>query len=189
MDQGWGAADAMDRTAGKPRSCSAVSRRVLWLGSVAALAAISGTLFAQESLLPPGFDNPPAPSRPAPQRSASPARPVNAPVRPVASAPAAASPSTAVPSTSTPVVQPIPTSSRAAVSPGSGASDQALLNSIDPALLEKLIQSAKPKFDLYGSAGIDCRARKFLGQQDVDLAGGATPQCAVKLGHARRTFV
>ncbi len=137
-----------------------MSRRFFWLSSAAALAAISGTLLAQESLLPPGFDNPPAPARPAPQRSSSPARTPaptavrsatpTAAVRPVATTPAPASgPSSAASSTSTPVVQAIPAASAPQAGAGPiGNSDEALLKSIDPALLEKLIQSAKPKFDI-----------------------------------------
>lgn len=144
--------------------------RFLWLGGVAALAAVSGTLVAQESLLPPGFDNPPAQSRPAPQRSASPARPASPSARPVASAAATTSPTPAVSSTSTPVVQAIPASSRTGVSHGSGASDQALLNSIDPALLEKLIQSAKPKFDIPPSSQ---RSLDVVGV--IDQAEGGFP--------------
>ncbi|MBA4353862.1 MAG: hypothetical protein C0409_04150, partial [Novosphingobium sp.] len=138
-----------------------MSRRILWLCGVAAFTAISGNLVAQESLLPPGFDNPPAPSRPAPSRSAAPSRAAQPAARPAASASAAVGtpPSTAA-ATPTPVVQPIPASTRAVVSAGAGSSDDALLNSIDPALLEKLIQSAKPKFDIPPS-----------GQRSLDVVG------------------
>ena len=131
-----------------------MKRRGLWLGGVAALAAVSGTLVAQESLLPPGFDSPPAPTRPAPQRSSAPARPAPA-ARPVASTPASATSPT-----STPVVQPIPASNSAPARATSGGGDQALLNSIDPALLAKLIESAKPKFDIPPS-----------GQRSLDVVG------------------
>lgn len=130
-----------------------MKRRGLRLCGVAALAAVSGTLVAQESLLPPGFDSPPAPTRPAPQRSSSPARPatVTRPAtapRPIAATPTPA-PASAASSTATPVVQPIPASNPGRVrSAPVGGGDQALLNSIDPALLAKLIESAKPKFDI-----------------------------------------
>lgn len=136
-----------------------MTRRVLWLASVAALAAISGTLVAQESLLPPGFDNPPAPARPAPQRSSAPARATTPATRPSASAPAAPQASTNT-ATSTAVVQPVPSSSSVPGPRVLGSGDQALLNSIDPALLEKLIESAKPKYDIPPS-----------GQRSLDIVG------------------
>ena len=142
-----------------------IRMRPFLLGSVAALAAVSGSLLAQESLLPPGFDTPSAPSRPAPQRTSAPARspaptPANRATTPAASAaqPAqeqgATSAAPSVASTSTAVVQPLPTggSNRSVGgSGGGGLSDEALLNSIDPALLAKLIESARPKSDIPAS--------------------------------------
>lgn len=138
-----------------------MNRRILWLSSVAALVAISGTLVAQESLLPPGFDSPPAPARPVPQRSSTSPRPsAPAAARPVASTPALGPVSTPS-SVSTPVVQAIPANNAPQASAaGGGNSDEALLKSIDPALLEKLIQSAKPKFDIPPS-----------GRRSVDIVG------------------
>lgn len=136
-----------------------MTRRALWFGGVAVLAAISGTLVAQESLLPPGFDNAPAPARPAPQRSSAPARAATPAPRPSASA-TAATPASTNTATSTPVVQPIPSSSSVPGPRALGSGDQALLNSIDPALLEKLIESAKPKFDIPPS-----------GQRSLDIVG------------------
>ncbi len=149
MDQGWGAADAMDRKTGERRIGATMTRRVLWLSGVAALVAVSGTLVAQESLLPPGFDSPPAPARPAQQRSSAPARPATpAPPRAAANTPAPAPVGTPS-ATATPVVQAIPVASAPQPSGTSGGdSDEALLRSVDPALLEKLLQSAKPKFDI-----------------------------------------
>lgn len=124
--------------------------RIVLLAGAAALVGISGTLVAQESLLPPGFDN--APARPSSQRSTPAAQ------RPASPAPAASraattsSASPAAPSaTASPVVQPLPTTAGPVASSGGGGggiSDQALLDSLDPALLEKLIQSAHPKFDI-----------------------------------------
>lgn len=120
------------------------SRALLFAG-VAALASLSGTLLAQESLLPPGFDNPPAQSRPAQPRPATPAparsSAPTAVARPAASQPAAPS------ATASPVVQPLPVGEAVPVSSG-GISDQALLDSLDPALLAKLIDSARPKSDI-----------------------------------------
>lgn len=125
--------------------------RILLLAGVAALAGVSGTLLAQESLLPPGFDNPPArpaAQRPAPaaQRSATPA-----PASSRSATPATATSTTApaTPSaTASPVVQPLPTAAVPTAASGGGISDQALLDSLDPALLEKLLQSARPKYDI-----------------------------------------
>lgn len=136
-----------------------MKHRAFWLGGAAALAAISGSLVAQESLLPPGFDNPPAQTRqPAarpssPARGAQPARPASVPVQ---SSPAAPAPST----TAIPVVQALPVGSAPVATGGGGTSDQALLDSLDPALLEKLIQSARPKFDIPPS-----------GRRSVDIVG------------------
>lgn len=131
-----------------------IRKRFLWLGGAAALAAVSGTLLAQESLLPPGFDNPAPQARPAPQRSNAPSRaPAPAPrattstAQPVASQ-SAASAAPGVTTTSTPVVQPLPVGSSTRSVGGGGLSDEALLNSIDPALLAKLIESARPKSDI-----------------------------------------
>lgn len=128
-----------------------MKRRAFWLAGAAALAAISGSLLAQESLLPPGFDSPPAQSRPPAQRAPAPARPATQ-ARPAGPASQAAAASPAPSATSSPVVQAIPAYSAPAAGGGGGGgggiSDQALLDSLDPALLEKLIQSARPKFDI-----------------------------------------
>lgn len=151
-----------------------IRHRIFWLGSVAALAGISGALAAQESLLPPGFENPSPPSRPAAQRQVAPARgsapaqprPSQPAAQPAASAPAPASPGVAT--TSTPVVQPIPATAQSA--PAGGISDEALLNSIDPALLARLIESARPKSDIPASG------QRSLAQVGViDQADGGLP--------------
>lgn len=138
-----------------------MKRRALWLGGATALAAISGTLLAQESLLPPGFDSPPAQSRPPSQRAPTPARPATQ-ARPAAPASQTVAATPAPSATSSPVVQAIPASSApaAVVGGGGGTSDQALLDSLDPALLEKLIQSARPKFDIPPS-----------GRRSIDVVG------------------
>ncbi|MDT0508116.1 hypothetical protein [Novosphingobium sp. MMS21-SN21R] len=138
-----------------------MKRRALWLGGATALAAISGTLLAQESLLPPGFDSPPAQSRPPSQRASTPARPATQ-ARPAAPASQTVAATPAPSATSSPIVQAIPASSApaAVVGGGGGTSDQALLDSLDPALLEKLIQSARPKFDIPPS-----------GRRSIDVVG------------------
>lgn len=133
----------------------------IFLGGVATLVVATNALMAQESLLPPGFDNP-APSRPSPQRSPAPAparSTAPAPARSAAAATANPAEAPAVSSTSTPVVQPLPTQGGSVAASG-GISDQALLDSIDPALLAKLIDSAKPKFDIPPA-----------GQRSLDVVG------------------
>lgn len=152
-------------------------KTAFWLCGAAALAAVSGTLVAQESLLPPGFDNPPAPSRPAAQRTPAPSR-STAPraassatgaatgtaTQPAGSANAASS-SPASSSTAIPVVQPLP-SGEAAPRVQGGMSDEALLNSIDPALLAKLIESARPKADIPSSGQRSLARVGVLDQSD-----------------------
>lgn len=159
MDQRWDAADAMDRRAGKRRGGAAMKLRYLLLAGLSGIAGVTGTLVAQESLLPPGFDNPPSPA-PAPARSAPP-RPA-APTAPRTAAPVAASATVsgqAPVATSSAVVQPLPGANGGSGGAG-GASDQALLDSLDPELLEKLLQSAKPKYDIPPA-----------GQRSLDIVG------------------
>ncbi len=132
------------------------------MSGTAVLVGLSGTLVAQESLLPPDFDSPPAQSRPAPARSLSPARssaPTPAPARPAPTVSGAA-PAVAPSATSIPVVQALPVAAAPSASVSPDGSDQALLDSIDPALLEKLILSARPKFDIPPSA-----------QRSLDIVG------------------
>lgn len=132
--------------------------RIPLLSGAAALVVVSGTLLAQESLLPPGFDSPATPARPAQQRSTAPAAPRLA--TPAARPSAASAPSSPA-ATSSPVVQPIPVSSAPPpVQSPQGVSDQALLDSLDPALLAKLIESARPKYDIPPA-----------GQRSLDIVG------------------
>ncbi|MFY8193867.1 MAG: hypothetical protein ACOVKV_02170, partial [Novosphingobium sp.] len=126
-------------------------RTGLLLGGAALLVTAASALTAQESLLPPGFDNP-APARPAPQRTAAPAPARSSAATPARTAQASPEAASAPVSASTPVVQPVPGQpgggDLAPVSAAGGISDQALLDSIDPALLAKLIDSARPKYDI-----------------------------------------
>lgn len=125
-------------------------------------AGLSGALLAQESLLPPGFDPTPAP--------ASNARP-STPKAPASSAPAASS--AAAPSGgSTPVVQALPATPQSA--PRAASSDDSLLDTIDPALLEKLIQSATPKFDIPPSGQRSLAQVGVLAEQDGGFPADST---------------
>lgn len=152
MDRGRPTADAHDRTAGQPAGNAHVSVRhkrgaARWvlLAGGAMLLGGSGAVLAQngpQSLLPPGFEKPAAPT-PAPSAASTAGAP-----RPAASAPAPGSAA----ATSTPVVQPLPTtasatSGTAPVAAG-GMSDDQLLNSVDPDLLDQLIASTQPKYDI-----------------------------------------
>ncbi|WP_298282538.1 hypothetical protein [Novosphingobium sp.] len=133
--------------------------------------AVSEALLAQESLLPPGFDNPPP--KPAPQRTAAPAPARNpaATPRPAASSSPAGAPTAAAPVagvTAVPVIQSVPDATAAV--PSGGISDEALLNSIDPELLAKLIESATPKSDI-PAAGQRSLARVGV----VDESDGGFP--------------
>lgn len=138
------------------RSARAVRLGLLAFAAIGALSGLAVT--AQESLLPPGFDDKPAPpprrpqSAPRPAASASPA-PARAPSVGAAQttvtvqrpATAAASQVVAVPQ-----VQPLPGGAAPAASAvaasGSGASSA--MAGIDPALIDALIASAKPKADI-----------------------------------------
>jgi hypothetical protein len=138
-------------------------RSALLLGGATMLVVATSALTAQESLLPPGFDNP-APARPAPQRTGVPAPARSAATTPARSPQASAETTSAPVGASTPVVQPLPGqaagSAPGPVSYAGGVSDQALLDSIDPALLAKLIDSARPKFDIPPA-----------GQRSLDVVG------------------
>lgn len=138
-------------------------RSALLLGGATMLVVATSALTAQESLLPPGFDNP-APARPAPQRTGAPAPARSAATAPARSPQASAETTSAPVGASTPVVQQLPgQAAGSAPGPESGAggvSDQALLDSIDPALLAKLIDSARPKFDIPPA-----------GQRSLDVVG------------------
>jgi len=125
-------------------------RMRLALLACAAIAALSGlAVTAQESLLPPGFDDkpappprkPPTPPRPAPSSAPAPARPA-APAAVTVQRPTT-SPTPQV--VAVPQVQPVAPAMSGAAAPvaapgGSGT--------IDAALIDQLIASAKPKADI-----------------------------------------
>ncbi|MEL0253427.1 MAG: hypothetical protein VW935_16015, partial [Novosphingobium sp.] len=107
-------------------------RAGLLLGGVALMVVATSALTAQESLLPPGFDNP-APARPAPQRSAAPTPARSSAATPPRSAQSAPDAAAAPVAASTPVVQPLPGqtggNAPAPIFAAGGVSDQALLDS------------------------------------------------------------
>ncbi|MFM9936771.1 MAG: hypothetical protein ACKVOL_11310, partial [Novosphingobium sp.] len=139
----------------------------------AAVGGLSGVVAAQESLLPPGFeDKPAAPPARKPQPARTPAAPAAAASRAPTAAPvqvqrpasAAASPASPLPQ-----VQPEFT----AVTPdaaGAGlvaaAKPRDTLADIDPALIDQLVASAKPKADIPPQAQRSLARVGFLDETD-----------------------
>ncbi|GEN98395.1 hypothetical protein NSE01_02280 [Novosphingobium sediminis] len=135
----------------------------LTCAAVGALSAIAVT--AQESLLPPGFDDKPAaPARKAPVPPRAPASSAPAPAKP--SAPSvvtvqrpASSPTPQV--VAVPQVQQVP----GAPAPSVPVAADSLAN-IDPALIDQLIASAKPRADIPPQAQRSLSRVGFFDQAD-----------------------
>lgn len=180
-------------------------KQATWLFGATAIASLSGALLAQESLLPPGFDNPPAQSRPAPQRTGAPVPTRSAPASAPARSPAL--PPVVPSAAATPVVQPLPDQGTVTASTAvGGISDQALLDSLDRALLAKLIDSARPKSDIppagrrsldvvgavdEGDGGLPTASTHYLNGQFVEgVITGMRGQFVSRWGHilARRAL-
>ena len=185
MDHGRCAADALDgntgRSSGKCADKCADSGRTavntpskrwqavrLALLACAAIGGLSGVVGAQVSLLPPGFDDKPAPQ---PTRKPQPARPAApAPSRtPAASAaavqvqrPASAAPAAAI----APLPQLQDESSAPPVRAATAALARDPFAGIDPALIEQLVASAKPKADIPPQAQRSLARVGFLDETD-----------------------
>ncbi|MCW1383478.1 hypothetical protein OLX02_11665 [Novosphingobium sp. KCTC 2891] len=122
----------------------------------AAIVGATGMVAAQESLLPPGFDDKPAPA--APRSAARPApAPASARPAPQASAPASSA-------TSTPVVQPLPADTGAPVA--AAAPERDPLAGIDPALIDQLVEKVRPKYDIPPDAQRSLARVGVLAEQD-----------------------
>lgn len=129
-----------------------ISRARIAVMSCAAIGALSAiAVTAQESLLPPGFDDKPAaparkpqaPPRPAASTAPAPGR-TSAPAIVNVQRPASSPTAQAV---AVPTVQPAPgTPAPVAAAPVAAAGDG--LANIDPALVDQLIASAKPRADI-----------------------------------------
>ncbi|MBU6393959.1 MAG: hypothetical protein KGQ75_05245 [Sphingomonadales bacterium] len=136
---------------------------VLTCAAIGALSAIAVT--AQESLLPPGFDDKPAaPSRKpqtAPRPAASSAAPSAKPSAPATITLQRPSSSPTPQVVAVPQVQPAPGAPAPAV-PVAGNS----LADIDPALIDQLIASAKPKADIPPQAQRSLSRVGFFDQAD-----------------------
>ena len=140
----------------------------LALLACSAVAGLSGlAVAAQESLLPPGFDEKPAQ---APRKPPSPPRPAGSAAAPAparTSAPAvvtiqrpASSPTAQA--VSVPQVQPVPDAAAPAVPAAPGNA----LAGIDPALIDQLVASAKPKADIPPQAQRSLARVGFYDQAD-----------------------
>jgi len=144
----------------------------LALVTCAAAVGFSGAVIAQQSLLPPGFDDEkpaPSPSRPPRAQPSAASRPTPvAPVKPQAVATTAP----AVSNTDTPVVQPLPAGVATPVSSGVARVDS--LDDIDPALIDQLVQSATPKHDIPPQARRSLDRVGFLAEQDGGLPATST---------------
>jgi hypothetical protein len=153
------------------------ARRLALLACVAGIG-LSGAVVAQQSLLPPGFDDKPAsaPSRaPRPAAAAPAARAASAPAKPaVAAAKPAAAPTPAAPATATAVVQPLPEDTGVTAAPRAVAAGVDNLDDIDPALIDQLVQSAQPKYDIPPQAQRSLDRVGFLAQQDGGLPATST---------------
>lgn len=139
----------------------------------AASIAFSGAVVAQQSLLPPGFDDKPAP---VPTRAPRAQPAAVAPARPAAAAPAPkmAAPGPVAPApTASPVVQPLPEDT-GVTAPRAVAAGVDNLDDIDPALIDQLVQSAQPKFDIPPQAQRSLDRVGFLAQADGGLPATST---------------
>jgi len=139
---------------------------VLACAAIGALSALAVT--AQESLLPPGFEDKPAaparkpqtPPRPAASSTPAPARPA-APAAINVQRPASSPTAQAV---AVPTVQPLPGASAPALAAPVTASSE--LGDIDPALIDQLIASAKPRADIPPQAQRSLSRVGFFDQAD-----------------------
>ena len=154
------------------------SRLALVVLGLGLSAGLSGILAAQESLLPPGFDERPAPrprptatprATPAPRPGATPA------ARPVAPAPRAAA-STA-PARVAPVASAAPLPEDTGVTANTAAPVAAAadpIDAIDPAVIDQLVQSAAPRFDIPLAARRSLDRVGFLAEADGGLPFAST---------------
>jgi len=138
---------------------------------LALTAGLTGVLAAQESLLPPGLDEHPAPRpRPAPTpRATAAARPVAA----TTGHPAAAPRPAAAPARPAPVATALPDDT--AVTAGTApAPDVDPIDAIDPAVIDLLVQKSAPKFDIPIQARRSLERVGFLAEADGGLPATAT---------------
>jgi hypothetical protein len=140
-------------------------------------AGLTGVLAAQESLLPPGLDERPAP-RP---RATQAARPTAAPRATATSAARTAPPAPRPTASAAPARVPAPAAS-AALPEDTGVTAPAapvaapvdVIDSIDPALINQLVQNASPRFDIPLAAQRSLDRVGFLAEADGGLPAVST---------------
>jgi len=137
-------------------------------------AGLTGVLAAQESLLPPGLDE-----RPAPRPRATPIpHPATAPhVTPTTAAHPVAPAPHPVASATPPHVAPVATSAAlpedtGVTAPAAPAADP--IDAIDPAVIDQLVQNATPRFDIPLSARRSLDRVGFLAEADGGLPSVST---------------
>jgi len=151
-----------------------VSRVALVLAGVALAGGLTGVLAAQESLLPPGFDERPAPRpRATPTPRATTPRPSATPASrpaPVAARPAPTPAKPTLPA----AVAALPQDT--GVTAGSAAAEPAAdpIDQLDPALIDQLVQKAAPRFDIPVSARRSLARVGVLAQGDGGLPFAST---------------
>ena len=158
------------------RSRKIALRRVLV--TCVAIGGLSGVVAAQESLLPPGFDDKPAapqPRKPQAPRPAAPPAPVA--TRAAASVPVQVQRGGSAPAqvlAPSPQSQPV-TSAEAApagsAEPAAAITPRDTLADIDLALIDQLLASAKPKADIPPQAQRSLARVGFLGASDGGFPG------------------
>lgn len=145
---------------------------------------LTGMLAAQESLLPPGFDEHPAP-RPRATPASHPAQTpphTTATPHPAAASPRAAAPAPHPTAAAAPVrPAPLPLASSAilpedtAVTAGAAPAPAAdPIDSLDPAVIDQLVQSAAPRFDIPPEAQRSLDRVGFLAETDGGLPAVST---------------
>ncbi len=140
-------------------------------------AGLTGMLAAQESLLPPGLDERPAPRpratpspRPTPAPHATPTPVAHA--APPAPRPAAVAAPVRAPA---PVAPPAPLPEDTAVTANAQAEPGAdPIDAIDPALIDQLVQSSAPKFDIPPQTRRSLERIGFLAEMDGGLPSVST---------------
>jgi hypothetical protein len=146
----------------------------------AALGGLSGAVAAQESLLPPGFDEKPAPAaNPARKPQNQRGTPAPAPIAtrtPAAAAPPRVTPGPAQAPSPLPQLSPatgVPAEQPTVATPDAAPAPRDTLADVDPALIDQLVASAKPKAD------IPPQAQRSLAQVGfLDAADGGFPALA-----------
>lgn len=145
--------------------------RAVRLGLLACVAAagLTSVVAAQESLLPPGFDD-----KPAPAPSRSPRAKETAAARPAATAAGKPAPAASAEATSTPVVQDLPEDTGVTASAQVARAPVDSLGDIDPALIDQLIAATQPKVDIPPQGQRSLARVGFLDQQDGGLPAVST---------------